>query len=469
MLDILNVILDAARLRRARTRALLLAVTTATTALGQGARASAAATDLDSLVARALAVSPQLRAANRRVDAARARIGPAGALPDPMLMAGIQNLPLGKERDTGANGAMAASGPDPMTMRMVGLSQTIPYPGKRNLRTQTAQREVDVALAAVRVTQADVGRRVRDAFFELAYVDQALAIAERQRAVLTDVQRVADARYQAGGGSQQDVLRAGVELARLVDETNALVEQRRVQVAALNALLDRPTDTPIGTTTLPSHIARAAVADSAGRIRFTTQNPDARVVGSPIPSLDALQAMAMATSPMLREHEARIATQTARVTVAEKDRLPDFDVALQYGQRPVRPDMVTATVSLPLPIQRSRKQDQGVAEARAELAALEAEHHAQLLELRAEVARLHTELERSRTQLGLYVTAIIPQGRLVLAASATDFQTGKGDLRALLENQSTLFTYETTYYRTLIDFAKRLAELEQVVGKEILP
>src|SRR5687767_12645163 len=51
------------------------------------------ATPLDSLVARALEVSPRLRASRARVEAAEARVAPAGARPDPMLMAGIQNFP----------------------------------------------------------------------------------------------------------------------------------------------------------------------------------------------------------------------------------------------------------------------------------------------------------------------------------------------------------------------------------------
>ena len=36
------------------------------------------------------------------------------------------------------------------------------------------------------------------------------------------------------------------------------------------------------------------------------------------------------------------------------------------------------------------------------------------------------------------------------------------------DNQNTLFTYQTEYYRALSEFAKSLAELEQVVGSEVV-
>jgi len=58
-----------------------------------------------------------------------------------MLMAGIQNLPLGSET-TASAGGHASVGPsipgDPMTMKMIGVTQTIPYPGKLSLRRQAA-------------------------------------------------------------------------------------------------------------------------------------------------------------------------------------------------------------------------------------------------------------------------------------------------------------------------------------------
>src|SRR5437868_11887518 len=91
--------------------------------------------DLDSLVRYAVAVNPGIRAARAHVDALRHRVGPAAAWPDPMLMLGLLNQPLGRELTTlSAQGTPTAGGPDPMTMRMVGISQTLPYPGRSEER-----------------------------------------------------------------------------------------------------------------------------------------------------------------------------------------------------------------------------------------------------------------------------------------------------------------------------------------------
>jgi outer membrane protein TolC len=246
-------------------------------------------------------------------------------------------------------------------------------------------------------------------------------------------------------------------------------EQRRAQLATLNALLDQPSDTPLPTADIPERIARAAVLDSATQIRFVSDSLGASAADSPLPSLAALQTMAIANSPMLREHEARIAAQSARIALAAKATKPDIDVSLQYGQRNGLTDMLSAIVSVPIPVQHARKQDADVAAERSELAALEAEHHAQINEIRSRVARLYSDLERQRAQLAITVKAILPQGRAALSATTAGYQAGKGDILAVLNARTALFTYETSYHRLLSDFAEALADLERVVGKEVLP
>ena len=428
------------------------------------------AEDLDSLVARALAVNPRVTAAAARVEAARHRIAPAGARPDPMLVAGIQNLPLGKEQQAiSAHGLPTVSGgPDPMTMRTIGVEQTIPYPGKLSLRRQVAEREVSAAEASLASATRRVEYEVETEYYELAFLDRALEILGRNQGVLVSLIKLTETRYGVGSGGQQDVLKSNLETSRLAETAAALTEQRVAALARLNAVLDRPSEAPISTPTIPDAVARVAVADSTREIRFVSSALGTRTADSPLRPLAELQEMAVRESPELREHEAMIAAQAARVELARKEASPDFDVSLQYGQRFRYPDMVTATVSVPIPLQRQRKQDALVTTAGAELAALEAEHHASANDVRAEVARLVSELERGRSQLALYVKAVIPQGRATFASATAAYQVGRAELRAVLDDQAALFTYETEYFRVLSDFAKNLAELERIAGKEIL-
>lgn len=413
---------------------------------------------IDSLVAWALTVSPKLRAAQERIRAANARVDPAGTRPDPMLMAGLQNFPVS---DPGFR--------DFMTMKMIGVTQAIPYPGKLSLNTRAAVREVAAVEAELEGARLDVEQVVRNAYYELAYLDRALEIVERNRILLLDFMQVTEAKYGVGTGGQEEVLRVRVEVARLGEESVSLIEKRRATLAALNATLDRPSETPVVEAAIPRRIARAAIADAAAEIRFVSATMGARASDSPLPPMHTLQAAAVRQNPLLRAHDARVEAQRAREELAQKQHLPDFDVSVSYGQRDGFTDMISAQVSVPIPLQRGRKQNQLVIEARAKRSALEAERHDRENVLRAEVARLHAALERDRSQLALYVKAILPQGRAALSSATAGYQVGRADFLTLLNAQATLFSYELTYFRVLSDFASTLAELERVVGEQVLP
>src|SRR5690349_5364382 len=86
--------------------------------------------DRDAVVSRAVDVSPALAGAATQVRAARERIGPAGALPNPMLMAGVRDQQIDLTTD------------EMMTMYMVGASQTLTRRSRRNALTKSAELEV---------------------------------------------------------------------------------------------------------------------------------------------------------------------------------------------------------------------------------------------------------------------------------------------------------------------------------------
>lgn len=422
-----------------------------------GADSAVGTADLDSLIRLALTANPAVQAADLRVRAAAAQVPQAGARPDPMLMAGLTNFPIGHPGFS-----------DFMTMKMVGVRQTFPYPGKLGRMTLAAERELDAARARAAGARLDVVAQVRQTWYDLIEADRLYDVVTRNQRLLVGLMQATEASYRVGRSGQEDVLRARVEGTRLSDEAAALVEGRRAALARLNALLDRPSDTPVSSPEFPMPIVRAAVADSANRIHFTSTRPGARVSDSPLPALDSLQSLALAHSPLLAEREAERAAQTARVELARKATQPDFEVSLQYGQRTGFTDMVSATISIPLAIQAGRKQHQAVLQSEADLAAVDAEFRSAANTVRARVAELAAALERDRTQLALYVAAILPQSRAALDAATAGFQVGRTDFQTLLDRQATLYNYEMDYTRALAGFARSLAALDQTIGQETL-
>jgi cobalt-zinc-cadmium efflux system outer membrane protein len=427
---------------------LLAGVITLTAVAPMYAQEAQRTISLDSLIATSLSDHPAIRAAAGRVEAARARVRPAGALPDPMLMAGIENLPLGRETTAAGHGAPPPEDdmPDMMTMKMVGVSQMVPFPGKLNARRRAAEQRVNGVQARLDEVRNRVVRDIRHSYFELAYIERALEITRAAHAANLNIERAAQARYAAGTGEQRAVLDARVATAEFAQQAIALEEQLRAQRALLAAALGDTTERAIGPITIPQ-----------------------RMVPESLRPVATLQELAVRNNPMLRVRRSEIAALTYEVDIARKEYLPDFDLSVRYGQRNGRPDMISASVAIPIPIQKGRKQDQLVRAGEADLTAAQAELVDATNRVRADVAQLHADLERIRAQLALFSKSIIPHAQAAIASATASLETGRIELFSVLERQNTLREYQIAFERLLADFAQKTAQLESIVGAEVLP
>jgi outer membrane protein TolC len=128
--------------------------------------------DRQSLVARALETHPALA---RAAATAAERIEPAGSLPNPMVMTGVQNKMIDLRDD-----AM-------MTMYMIGASQTLVRPEKRDARRSVAELAARAAEQELGSLRAEIERDVLLAWYELAAADAELETTARVREMIDAV------------------------------------------------------------------------------------------------------------------------------------------------------------------------------------------------------------------------------------------------------------------------------------------
>ena len=184
---------------------------------------------LAALLAEAAQNNPDVQAARRETNAARSRISPAGALDDPMLEAGVLNLPV----------ESLSFKTEDMTMKMIGVTKRLPYPGKRALRRDVAQKEALAVESNVQELVNRVRRDVKVGYFELGFVDESLRLAERNRRILEQYLSIAEARYGVGQGTQADVLKAQTQVSKMLEELIKLGRERPMLEAELNRAAGR--------------------------------------------------------------------------------------------------------------------------------------------------------------------------------------------------------------------------------------
>ena len=94
--------------------------------------------------------APSLQAEAAKLQAARSDAIPAGELPDPKLLLGVQSVPIeGSER--------WSLDRDGMTMSMVGLMQDMPNRDKRRARVEVARAGIERAAAERDIEALNVG------------------------------------------------------------------------------------------------------------------------------------------------------------------------------------------------------------------------------------------------------------------------------------------------------------------------
>ena len=279
--------------------------------------------DLGQLLRYARAHNPGLEAAFQRWKAALERVPQVTALPEPRVSFGGYL----SEVETRVG---------PMQAR-VGLAQPFPWFGELELAGEVAFEASEAAREMVEAARLDLDQRVRDAWYEYAWVGQAVEITEGNRELLVHWESVARARMETGLGSHADVIRAQVELGKLEDRVQTLKDLGRPLVARLNAALNR------------------SPAASLPRPSFPLPEP-------PDIDEDRLAAALSSSSPILRALGHRVEAAKYGTDLAHKAFYPDFFVGADYtfigsaessGVSGSGDDAVALTLGLDVPIWRS--------------------------------------------------------------------------------------------------------------------
>jgi outer membrane protein TolC len=389
---------------------------------------------LDAVIREALANNPSVQSAAHMVAAQRRKISQARALPDPQVSVGWMGNATPFSTQQG----------DPSSYRSVGAMQMLPYPGKLRLKGEIAGKEMEAGAADHEAVRRKVTSQAKAAFFDYFYYDKALQVALKDKDLLQQLSKISEARYRVGKAMQQDVLKSQTEISILLQKITILQQQRSVAQARLNVLMARSPESPL-----------PPAADVA-----LTQSSQ---------SLDDLYQLAAKNSPMLQREQRMIERSQLAVNLAEKEYRPDLSVAFMYQQRPDMPDMKGVTFTINVPVFYRGKQREGVRQAQEEVIAAQKSREDRANETQFELKQAYLAAKAARDLADLYTKAVVPQSSLTLESSMSAYQVGSNDFLTVLSNFSTLLNYETDYYRQVADYNMALAQIESLVGVELVP
>jgi len=416
----MNTLLSRAPARRFGALALAPAVFAA----ALSAAAPEAGPTLAQAEALALEGQPLLEAQRATVRAARERAVAMGQLPDPMLLAGVTNLPVnGEDRYS-----LSA---DFMTMTGVGVMQEFPLPGKRRLRGRAENLMADAGEAKLAALERGIGRNAAMAWIEVWFPERAAELAQAMATEAGRERMAAEIAYRAGRAPQADVLAADVELEMLRDRVRKLEQD----AAEAREKLTRWTGQPV-TAPLPAQVP---------------------AMPEP-PELDALLAT-IDRHPELIEAGVEVISAENALALAKQNYWPDWRLEAMYGWRPEFDEMVTVQVGIDLPVFRGNRQGREAAAAREALTANHATRDDMTRQLRAMAAGTYRAWSESRARLTRYDEVIVPRAGARAEAALAAYRAGKTELTAVLAARRSALDASLMRLELQMDVLKQLAEL----------
>jgi outer membrane protein TolC len=339
---------------------------------------------------------------------------------------------------------------DPLTMNQVTLMQMLPVNGTLGLMRRSARLDSARAELGRRAVALEIERDVRATYWELYHTDRALEIMDRTLAVTRQLADISATLYAVGGTVQSDVVRAQVSVTRMQQEIADMRLMRFSAASTLNALLGRGGEEPV-VLPLPGH-----------------ETHDASLRSSAMPEvapLESLYALADSANPEVLAARAAVGAATARESAARRMIWPDLGLGAAYGQRTGDRDMVSAMVTVSVPLYARSRQYRWRDEARAMREASTQQLAAVRLEVRSALATARQQSETARRLVGLYAGSLVPQAVASFEAALAAYRVGRVDFPAVLDARMSLLTYEHDLHRYEAMYGTARAAIDRLTGR----
>ncbi len=381
----------------------------------------------------ALGAEPGQQAMKAKAAALEARAVVAGQLPDPTLKVGLNNFPI-------ESGGFRTEG---MTHAAIGLQQAFPAGKTRSISV----RQFDLLAAEMNENAEARSRNVltaaRSAWLDLYYWEQSHDLVSESRPIFDDLATVTRSLYSVGRKSQQDVLRAELELSRLQDRLIDIERHRSSAQAALGEWIGHDAARPVALK-LPGW--------------------------DQLPSLETLQSK-LPEHPALKAADAQIKARGAGVDLANERSKPGWAVDLGYSYREgllatgePRSDFISLGVTVDLPFFRKKSVDSTLSAALQERSAARSAREQSARALRSQLATEHARWRDLTRRLSLYENRILDQAKDYAEASLLAYQSDRGDFADAMRASVVYLDTRIEHIRLQVERAQSYAVLANLGG-----
>ncbi|HIE30118.1 TPA: TolC family protein [Candidatus Poribacteria bacterium] len=383
--------------------------------------------NLSEIIEIALQENPELRAAQKSWEATMAKIPQAKDFADPIVSMMFSKVPGGGADIIEPNASMYR------------ITQMLPFPGKRGLKEEIAKKGAEIAREKYEAKKIEIISKVKMAYYNLYMAYKAIEINEENVELRRHFLEVAQTKYATGQVPQHDVIKAQIELAKLINEGITLQQRKETAEAMLNILLNRQPQSPLG---VPEDFELKP-------FNYT---------------LEGLQQLAVKNRPELKSLTFAIEKGETMYALAKKNYYPNFMLMFERMSGQVGSGSWNAMIGINVPLFFKDKYDYKAKETLANIEASEASYEKMRNMTLFEVKDLLVKLQTAQRLENLLRTTHIPLAEQGLKAAETGYVAGMVDFLNLIESERMLFNFKLQHYQAMTNVQKLRAQLENSVG-----
>ncbi|MFH1479404.1 MAG: TolC family protein [Candidatus Omnitrophota bacterium] len=390
---------------------------------------------LNTFIDKALKNNPSVQSAYNDWKAEEYKIRYVKGLPDPMASYSY----FGKNVET-------RIGPQESKY---GLSQKIPFPGKLAIKGKAQSKSADILKEKYEAIKREVIKEVKFVYYDIFWVDKAIAITEEEKAIIESLEKVAQRKFESNLSPQQDVVKAQVEISKLIDELFRLRQNRSSLNSRLNSIINMPDPIEI---------------DKIGDVAISNFDYD----------LEKLHKTALGSKQELLAANLEIERAKYEKSLAKLGYFPDFTFGVDYTQiggghttqLNDGEDAWMGKVAINVPIWFD-KLNADLNEKRSRLEAKKDNFRNIENNIDYEVDDLYFKINTYKDIISLYKTALVPQAEQAFEAARIGYETGKVDFLNWLDAERVILQIRLAFYKSVVDYQKSIAYLERIVGRDL--
>ena len=390
--------------------------------------------NLDDLIHFAKESSPSLAAVKFQIKADESRIKINSNLPDPLISFGVTNLPINSFSFT----------QEPMTGKMISVTQAIPFPGKLSTIKELNEFDKTISTNQYRENENNISLLMKRLYFQLYYSKKEYEVIQNKKELFSALAEVLNSRFQNSLTSQKDVIMNDYQISVAEDKLIAINSDQQNILSNISVLTEKEI--------------------KISEIDFSEINQ--------LEKLD-LTNLSLEANPSINKLKSMINKSAKKIELTDYNYYPDFKFTVQYNQRDIISktntnlnDFISFIVGFNLPINFGGRIDAATEESEYTQKYFEQNENAVRQDLSIKLQTAEENYKSLKKRLALINNELIEKAELNYKTTLSAYQTDKASFNDVVASINFLFDEKLKRDKIITELNKTISEIIYLTGYE---